>query len=153
MAHIRLHRCATIHETKNTLKQLEKLDISIEISWTPRHANIKGNEYADMLAKEAAQEAKEKENLPPVISLGNVKEAARKSGVVKWQEMWEKSDKGRQLFQFRPKVNFKIAHTFQSSFGERIISQLRTGYVELNDFLENCIIKKMLTAFVEKRKQ
>ena len=56
--------------------------------------------------------------------------------------MWEKSDKGRHLFQFRPKVNFEIAHTFQSSFGERIISQLRTGYVELNDYLEYCNIKK-----------
>ena len=82
-----------------------------------------------MLAKEAAQEAKEKKNLPPVISLGDVKETARKSGFVKWQEMWEKSEKGRHLFQFRPKVNLEIAHTFQSSFGERIISQLRTGYV------------------------
>ena len=72
--------------------------------------------------------------MPPVISLGDVKEAARKSGFVKWQEMWEKSEKGRHLFQFRPKVNFEIAHTFQSSFGERIISQLRTGYVEINDY-------------------
>ena len=42
--------------------------------------------------------------------------------------------KGRHLFQFRPKVNFEIAHTFQSSYGERIISQLRMGYVELNDY-------------------
>ena len=99
----------------------------------PGHANIKGNEYADMLAKEAAQEAKEKENLPPVTSLGDVKEAARKSEFVKWQEMWEKSVKGRHLFQFRPKFNFEIAHTFQSSFGERIIFQVRKGYVELND--------------------
>ena len=66
-----------------------------------------------MLAKEAAQKAKEKENLPPVISLGDVKEAARKSGFVKGQEMWEKSEKGRHLFQFRPKVNFEIAHTFK----------------------------------------
>ena len=30
----------------------------------------------------------------------------------------------------------------QSSFGEKIISQLRTGCVELNDYLENCNIKK-----------
>ena len=66
---------------------MEKANIIIEISWTPRHANIKGNEHADRLAKEAAQEAKEKESLPPVISLGYVKEAAKKSGYVKWQEM------------------------------------------------------------------
>ena len=71
-----------------------------------------------------------------------MKEAARKSGFVKWQDMCEKSVKGRHLFQFRPKVTFEIANTFQSSFGERIISQLRTGYVELNDYLENCNIIK-----------
>ena len=72
---------------KTIIKQLEQINISVEISWTPGHANIKGNEYADKLAKEAAQEAKEKDNLPPVISLGDVKEAARKSGLIKWQEM------------------------------------------------------------------
>ena len=32
------------------------------------------NKYADMLTKEAAQEAKEKVKLPPVISMGDVKE-------------------------------------------------------------------------------
>ena len=36
-----------------------------------------------MLATDAAQEMKEKENLPPVISFGDVKEAAKKSGFVK----------------------------------------------------------------------
>ena len=61
-----------------------------------------------MIAKEAAQEAKEKENLPPVISLGVVKERARKSCFVKWWEMCEKSGKGRHLFQFRPTVDFKL---------------------------------------------
>ena len=43
-----------------TLKQLEKTQHIHRKSWTPRHANIKGNEYADILAKEAAQETKEK---------------------------------------------------------------------------------------------
>ena len=131
----------TIHEVKNIIKQLEKANIIIEISWTPGHANIKGNEHADRLAKEAAKEAKEKESLPPVISLGDVKEAAKKSGYVKWQEMWEKSDKGRHLFWLRPKVDFKLNHTFESSFGEKVISQLRTGYIELNDYLQKCNIK------------
>ena len=83
----------TLQEVKTIIKQLEQINISVELSWTPGHANIKGNKNADKLAKEAAQEAKEKDDLPPVISLGDVKEAARKSGLIKWQEMWEKSDK------------------------------------------------------------
>ena len=52
-----------------------------------------------------------------------------------------KSDKGRHLFQLRSKVDFKLDHTFQSSHGEKIISQLRTGYTELNEYLQKCIIK------------
>ena len=70
----------TLQEVKTIIKQLEQNNISVEISWTPGHANIKGNEYADKLAKEAAQEAKEKENLPPVISLGDVKEQPGSQG-------------------------------------------------------------------------
>ena len=38
---------SAIHEVKNIIKQLEKANIIIEISWTPGHANIKGSEHAD----------------------------------------------------------------------------------------------------------
>ena len=59
--------------------------------------------------------------------------------------MREKSDKGSQvciLFRPRPKVDFKLNHTFESSFGEKVTSQLRTGYIELNNYLQKCNIKK-----------
>ena len=72
---------------------------------------IKGNEYADKLAKEAADEAKERIDLPPVITMGDIKTAARESGRKKWQDMWEKSEKGRHLFNYRPKVDHKIKQT------------------------------------------
>ena len=97
------------------------------------------------MAKEAAKEAKEKEKfpVPPVISLGDVKEAAKKSGFVKWQEMWDNSEKGRHLFQFRPKVGYNVKNTgtFETTSGKRIISQLRTGYAALNEYLHKVSIK------------
>ena len=37
----------TLKEVKTIIRQLEQINISVEISWTPGHANIKGNEYAD----------------------------------------------------------------------------------------------------------
>ena len=132
---------STVKEVKSEIERLEKSGVSVELSWTPGHADIKGNEQADRLAKEAAKEAKEKEELPPVISLGDVKEAAKKSGFVKWQEMWDNSEKGRHLFQFRPKVGYKVKNTFETTSGERIISQLRTGYVALNEYLHKVNIK------------
>ena len=111
-------------------------------SWSPGHANIKGNEYADQLAKEAAQEAKDAEDLRAVTSFGDVKLAAKESGLMKWQERWEASDRGRNLYTFRPKVGHKIQHLFVSPVGESIVSQLRTGYVGLNEYLHKCNIKE-----------
>ena len=113
----------------------------MELSWSPGHTDIKGNEHAEKLAKEAAQEAKEAEQLPAVISLGDVKSAAKESGKKKWQDMWDKSGKGRNLYMFRPKVDHKIKHSYESSAGERIVSQLRMGYVGLNEYLHKCNIK------------
>ena len=69
---------STVKEVKAEMTKLEESGVIVQISWTPGHADIKGNEHADRLAKEAAREAKEKEDLPEAISLGEVKEAAKK---------------------------------------------------------------------------
>ena len=50
----------TVQEAKAEISKLETSEVTLQISWTPGHANIKGNECADMLAKEAAQEARKK---------------------------------------------------------------------------------------------
>ena len=80
---------ATIQEVKTDIKNLEQAGVKVEISWTPGHSDIKGNELADRLAKDAAEEAKEMKDLPPVITMGDIKTAARESGKKKWQDMWE----------------------------------------------------------------
>ena len=41
---------ATIQEEKSDIKKLEHAGIKFEISWTPGHSDIQGNEYADQLA-------------------------------------------------------------------------------------------------------
>ena len=131
----------TVGEVIREKKKLEEKEVTVEVSWSPGHADIKGNDYADKLAKEAAQEAKDSEQLSAVILLGDVKSAAKESGKKKWQDMWDKSDTGRDLYRFRQKVDHKVKHTHESAFGERIISQLRTGYVRLNEYLHKCNLK------------
>ena len=37
----------TVAEIRQKIKQLEQKDTKVDISWTPGHANIKGNEEAD----------------------------------------------------------------------------------------------------------
>ena len=121
---------STIQEVKTDITKLKESGVKVEISWTP----TKGNEYVDKLAKEAADEAKERIDLPPVITMGDIKTAARESGRKNWQDVWEKSEKGRHFSTIGQKVH-KIKHKLETKKGEIIISHLRTGYVKLNEYL------------------
>ena len=46
-----------------------------------------------------------------------------------------KAETGRDLFEFRPKVDCSVKHAFESARGERVVAQLRTGYARLNYYL------------------
>ena len=61
---------------------------------------------------------------------------SRESGKMKWQEMWDKTEKGRHLFNYRNKVGLNLEHKYQSTKGEISVIQLRTGYVRLNEYLQ-----------------
>ena len=67
--------------------------------------------------------------------MGDVKTAARESGKKKWQDMWEKSETGGNLLNYRPEVEHRIKHKFETRKGETVVSQLKTGYVRLNEYL------------------
>ena len=51
--------------------------VEVKIQWSPGHANIRGNEMADRLAKEAAKEAEEMTDDIGIASQSDVKSAAR----------------------------------------------------------------------------
>ena len=48
-----------------------KQGITVELSCSPEHANTYGDEHADQLAKEAAQEAKDEEDLQAIAEIGS----------------------------------------------------------------------------------
>ena len=43
----------TVKEVKSEIERLENFGALVELSWTPGHADITGNEQADRLAKAA----------------------------------------------------------------------------------------------------
>ena len=47
------------------------------------------------------------------------------------------------LNTFRPNMRHKVHHAFVSTVGESIVSQLRTGFVGLNEYLHKCNIKEI----------
>ena len=65
------------------------------------------NEIADRLAEEAAQEAEDIDDVNRLITMVDIKTAARRSCMQKWQRQWEQSDKGKKLYTFRPTVDMK----------------------------------------------
>ncbi|XP_071133001.1 ribonuclease H-like [Mytilus edulis] len=67
----------TINEIKGKIKNLNGHGILINLNWTPGHANIKGNDEADSLAKEAAKEAETLAVNDIVFTKQDVKKAAQ----------------------------------------------------------------------------
>ena len=124
----------TIKQTKRIIEQIEQEGVKIDISWTPGHADIAGNETADRLAKEAAKEAEGMdETRDRVVTAMDIKTAAKTSCMKKWQRRWDLSNSGRSLYEYRKDVGVKNNKFFQPKY-PRIISKLRTGYC-LNEYM------------------
>ena len=73
---------------------------------------------AGKLAKEAAQQAKDLDEVSSITTSEDVKTAAKTSGIKKWQDMWNHSERGRGLFQFSPKVGYQMKQSFDSTSTE-----------------------------------
>ena len=95
---------------------------------------MEGNEVADRLAKEAAQEAKELSEDSNIITNTEVKKNARLSSRFKWQRRWDISETGRHFYEFKPDINSNPLLDFPNHQSFNIITQLRTGYSRLGEY-------------------
>lgn len=124
----------SVRDIKMSMIELQQNNINVDIKWTPGHADIKGNNIADELAKEAALEAEKFPEDSQEITAGDFKNLARVSCGMKWQRRWDASETGRHLYDFRPQVSLSLPdYMFMSYITEKkVISQLRTGFSSLN---------------------
>ena len=79
----------TVLEAKQLMTSIQEKGNDIIISWSPGHAQIKGNEIADKLAKEAAVKAKDMETETTMTTHEDIRKAAHNTCLVKWQRQWE----------------------------------------------------------------
>ncbi|VDI23659.1 Hypothetical predicted protein [Mytilus galloprovincialis] len=95
------HR-STSHEIISLIKSIQKHHgIRINFDWTPGHADVRGNEIADKLAKEAAKEANQIQKEAHItVTKQDIKTAARILVNKKWQHRWDNSDTGRFYYNF-----------------------------------------------------
>ena len=123
-----------ISQIKSLLNQQQSKAFEVSIHWTPGHATIAGNEIADRLAKDAAQQASKMPMDTSVVTNQDIKSAAKKSIISKWQQLWDISETGRFLYTFKPLVDGKLYLDLPSKDLFPIIHQLRTGYCKLNEY-------------------
>ena len=117
----------TIADTKNLISYFTNKHIQVQIERTPGHANIHGNDIADRLAKEAANEAEDMTETDTVTPMTDIRKAARDSCMKKWQRKWETAETGRHLYKFRPDVNTKDINLKHCKF-QTVLRQLCAEY-------------------------
>jgi hypothetical protein len=66
----------------------------IHFGWVKANTGIEGNELADKLAKEAAEDDGELKVVYNRIPITTVATELKKEGLTKWQRQWESTDKG-----------------------------------------------------------
>ena len=126
---------STARDILTELEQVKSRGIEVEIKWTPGHAEIKGNEEADRLAKEASKEAESMTEEDRTISQAEFRQAVKVHGLTAWQRQWDASEKGRFLYGLKPKVTMKTMFDYPNKKLYNQIAQLRIGYAKLNDYL------------------
>ena len=95
----------TVKDTMVAIKNLQDKGVGTQIEWTPGHANIEGNEIADLLAKEAATAAADLDPSSSVTTFDDIKQAAHKTGVAKWQHQWDSSERGQHFYSQKSRMD------------------------------------------------
>jgi hypothetical protein len=84
------------------LRNLKQQNYTIHIGWVNGHAGIEGNEVADTLGKEAAQDEADRNCVYDRIPISTIASSVKGEGLTKWQSQWERTVKGAICKSFFP---------------------------------------------------
>jgi ribonuclease HI len=74
-----------IEEIRNKVRNLTKQNWSIHFGWVKAHTGIEGNEVADTLAKQEAQDEEDRNFVYDRIPISTVASSVKEGGLIKWQ--------------------------------------------------------------------
>ena len=126
------HKChhSLIQEIQKDSTLLFARGIKTKIVWVPGHADLDGNELADVNAKKAAKTTDN--NLQEIpVTLNKVKRLTRGKLLTRWQRIWDRSETGRDLHQMRPKIPTKPYQSKWRKSLEKKYMRLCSGHYNL----------------------
>jgi ribonuclease HI len=134
------------HLIKSFRNAANSLHCNLTIRWISSHSDVKGNEEADRLAKEAAAgRSSRRVDLPHIlrsplpVSASATKQEYHKTLKEMWQTIWEESPRRLSFSQIDPNFPFnrfrKLLFTLSRKQASTIM-QIRTGHIPLNKYLK-----------------
>jgi hypothetical protein len=93
-----------IEQIRNTIRHLTTQNWTIHFRWVKAHVGIEGNEAADKLAKEAAQEDRHSNVVFDRIPISKITSEINRKGLEQWQQQWTNMTKGAVCPSFFPRL-------------------------------------------------
>jgi ribonuclease HI len=142
-----------LRQVVDSIDELRGQGKEVALHWIPAHRGIKGNEGADIAAKEATgwrlmrqangklKEIDTNRTAPKPAELkclqAALKQAIRKDIAKEWEQIWNTETRGRDLFRVtsRPTKAVLRLHQGLSRPLSSLLTQMRTGRIGLRQYL------------------
>lgn len=105
--------------------------ITVSFEWVKAHANIAGNENADILAKRGCEKPKDNESF---ISLAYLKGYAKSKMFETWQADWQTDPRKGKNYQGSPNKRNLVRIEDHKRQEQVILSRLRTEHIWVNKY-------------------
>lgn len=119
--------------TRNNLREVVKAGKTVKLYWVKAHVGIKGNERADVLAKEAALSRKTRSDYDE-CPVSFVKRVIRNDSVVEWNRRYNSENTASVTKMFFPcaELAYKLCRKIPNSY---MHTQIFTGHGGFSEYL------------------